>query len=117
MGRQGGMQAICGEDNMDSATGMAASEMEVPQAFGQHLDEVPPETDADKRLEKVMGKAKHHHRSTWKAPLSSKRCRPLLQTARKSGADRSQKRCRPLTQKVQTARKSGADRSQKLISA
>ena len=53
-----GMQAMVGEDNMDAATDLAASEIEVLQCLRGLLDETKGEKDPGVRFRQVLTKAK-----------------------------------------------------------
>ena len=53
-----GLEAIVGEDNMDAAVEMAASEIEVLQALRRMLDDTKGEKDPNKRFRMVMNQAK-----------------------------------------------------------
>ena len=51
------MAAMVGEDNMDAATNLAASEMEVLQTLRRLLDETQGDTDPGERFRRVLAKA------------------------------------------------------------
>ena len=52
-----GLRAIVGEDNLDAATDLAASEMEVLRLLRKAIDETKDEKDASVRFRRVLAKA------------------------------------------------------------